>query len=372
VADRIMFARTDEQIMVGDTVREFLKATMTLDTVRDMSLTQAAIDSDVWSGLCEMGLVGLHVPEEYGGAGYSFAETAIVFEELGRRVVPVPFLSTVMAAEAILVAGSEAQKAALLPSLVSGERIASLAVFEDAHDLSLTEAAAEPLDGGWVLSGTKRYVIDAPNADMLVVSARTSQGVGLFMVHARGEGVSVVATPALDATRPLGQVSLSAVALDADAFLGYAPNRNAIAAALDAGVVGLAQEQAGGAQMCLEISVEYANSRYQFGRAIGSFQAVKHMCADMLVSVEHAKSVAWYAALSLSDPEEARIAVPLAKSVCSDAYTKAAGDTIQILGGIGFTWEHDAHLYFKRAKSASLLLGSVDLYRDRLAKAIGI
>jgi alkylation response protein AidB-like acyl-CoA dehydrogenase len=358
--------------MVGETVREFLEATMTLDTVREMSLAQAAIDGDVWGGLCEMGFVGLHVPEEYGGAGYSFAETAIVFEELGRRVVPVPFLSTVMATEAILAAGSEAQKAALVPSIVSGEQIAALAVFEDAHDLDLTETAAVPTDGGWVLSGTKRFVIDAPNADVFVVCALTPEGVGLFVVEASNEGVSVVATPALDATRPLGEMLLNSVVLDADAYLGAAPNSDAIAGALDAGVVGLAQEQAGGAQRCLEISVDYANSRYQFGRAIGSFQAVKHMCADMLVSVEHAKSVAWYAALSLSDPEEARIAVPVAKSVCSDAYLEAAGDMIQILGGIGFTWEHDAHLYFKRAKSTSLLLGSVDLYRDRLADAIGI
>jgi alkylation response protein AidB-like acyl-CoA dehydrogenase len=167
-------------------------------------------------------------------------------------------------------------------------------------------------------------------------------------------------------------VSLSAVTVDADAYLGGAPNERAIVSALDLGVVAVAQEQVGGAQRCLEISVDYANTRYQFGRAIGSFQAVKHMCANMLVSVEHAKSVAWHAARSIDDPEEARIAVPLARSVCSDAYMKVAGDTIQIFGGIGFTWEHDAHLYFKRAKSTSLLLGSVDSYRDRLADAIGI
>lgn len=372
VADRISFIRTDEQIMLGDTVREFLEATLTLDTVRDASLTDNAIDREVWRGLREMGLVGLHVPEEYGGAGYPFTETAIVFEELGRRVAPVPLLSTVMSVEAILGAGSESQKNELLPGIVSGDRIASLAVFEDAHDLSLTETVADMVDGSWQISGTKRYVIDGPNADLLVVSARTSEGVGLFVIDASSDGVAVVATPSLDATRPLSEVVMSAVAVDGDAYLGNAPNQGVIGSALDAGVVALAQEQVGGAQRCLEISVEYANSRYQFGRAIGSFQAVKHMCADMLVSVEHAKSVAWHAARSIGDTDEASIAIPLAKSVCSDAYTQAAGDTIQILGGIGFTWEHDAHLYFKRAKSTSLLLGSVDSYRDRLADAIGI
>jgi alkylation response protein AidB-like acyl-CoA dehydrogenase len=295
-----------------------------------------------------------------------------VFEELGRLVVPVPLLSTVMATEAILVSGSDAQKAALLPPIVSGARIASLAVFEDAHDVDSIETLAEAVEQGWTLSGTKRYVIDAPNADQFIVSARTPDGAGLFVVDAEAEGLSVVPTPALDATRPLGEVSLRAVTVEADAYLSGVPCGNAVTSALEIGVVAVAQEQAGGAQRCLEMSVEYANDRYQFGRAIGSFQAVKHMCADMLVSVEHAKSVAWHAARSIDDPDEARIAAPLAMSVCSDAYMKAAGDTIQIFGGIGFTWEHDAHLYFKRAKSLSLLLGSVDYYRDRLASAIGI
>ena len=372
MADRIIFARTDEQIMLASTLREFLEASGTLDAVREASLTDAAIDMTAWNGLREMGLLGLHVPEKYGGAGYTFAYSAIVFEELGRRVVPVPFLSAVMATEAILSAGSEAQKADLIPSIVSGDRIAALAVFEDAHDLRSTETTAEPGEGGWVLSGTKRYVIDAPNADLFVLSARTAEGIGLFVVEADADGVSVTSSPSLAATRPLGEVALDRVGAGNDAYLGRSPNEDAIVAALDVGVVGLAQEQAGGAQRCLEMSVEYANSRYQFGRAIGSFQAVKHMCADMLVSVEHARSVAWYAANSIGDPSEAQIAVPLAKSVCSDAYVTAAGDTIQIFGGIGFTWEHDAHLYFKRAKSTSLLLGSIDLYRDRLADAIGI
>ena len=372
MADRITFSRTDEQTMLGDTVREFLEATMTLDAVREASLTETAFDTDVWEGICEMGLAGLNVPEEYGGAGYSFAEMAIVFEELGRRVVPVPLLSTVMATEAILVSGSDAQKAALLPSIVSGTRIVSLAVFEDAHDVDSIATRAESVEQGWMLSGTKRYVIDAPNADQFIVSALTPEGVGLFVVEAGAEGLSVVSTPALDATRPLGEVSLRGVIVGSDAYLGGVPSGRAVISALDIGVVAIAQEQAGGAQRCLEMSVEYANYRYQFGRTIGSFQAVKHMCADMLVSVEHALSVARHAAQSVGDPEEARIAVPLVMSVCSDAYMKAAGDTIQIFGGIGFTWEHDAHLYFKRAKSTSLLLGSVDSYRDRLADAIGL
>ena len=372
MGSRISFIKTDEQTMLGDTLREFLGSTGSLDTVRDSSLTKVAIDREIWDGLAEMGLLGLHVPEQYGGAGYSFVETAIVFEELGRRVVPVPLLSTVMAVQAILAAGSQEQKMALIPPMVSGDQIAALAVFESAHDLDVVETSATRADNGWVLSGIKRYVIDAPNADVYVVSARTDDGVGLFVVDARAEGVNVTAMPSLDATRPLGEVALDEVVVVSEAHLGASSGDGAVRSALDVGVVAMAQEQAGGAQRCLEMATEYASTRYQFGRAIGSFQAVKHMCADMLVSVEHAKSVASHAAHSLDDQEEARIAVPLAKSVCSDAYMETAGNTIQVFGGIGFTWEHDAHLYFKRAKSTSLLLGSVDHYRDRLAEAIGI
>lgn len=372
MADRITFVRTDEQTMLADTVREFLESTVDLDAVREQCLTDAAIDRDAWKGLRQMGLLGLHVPEEYGGAGFSFVETAIVFEELGRRVVPVPFLSSLLASAAVVAAGSDEQKSQLLPSILSGERIATLALFEDAHDQDLIQCTAERVEAGWELKGTKSYVTDAPNADLFVVVADTGAGVGLFVVDRSAQGVSVTATLSLDATRPFGELTLDNVTIRDDAYLGGSPNPEAIRTALDVGVVALAQEQSGGAQRCLEMSVEYANTRFQFGRAIGSFQAVKHMCADMLVSVEHARSAAWHAARSMDDPNEFRIAAPLAKSVCSDAYLRAAGDTIQIHGGIGFTWEHDAHLYLKRAKSTSLLLGSVGFYRDRLADAIGI
>jgi alkylation response protein AidB-like acyl-CoA dehydrogenase len=372
VAERITFVRTEEQSMLASTVREFLETSVSFDDVRELSLTDSAMDRDAWNGLIQMGLVGLHIPEAFGGAGYSFVETAIVFEELGRRVVPVPLLSVVMASEAILRAASEEQKAALLPPIMNGERITTLAVYESAHDIGTVETSAKEAADGWILSGTKRYVTDAVNADAFIVSARTSEGVALFVVDASSSGVQVVATPALDATRPLGEMVLDGVLVGPNSLLGSGDAEEAITAALDVGAVALAQEQAAGAQRCLEMSVEYAKERFQFGRAIGSFQAVKHMCANMLVSVEHARSAAWHAARSLADAEESRIAVPLARSVCSDAYIQAAGDTIQIHGGIGFTWDHDAHLFFKRAKADALIIGSVDSYRDRLADAIGI
>ena len=374
VVDTVSFIRTDEQVMLADTVREFLASSADLDRVRDASLTADAYFSDVWQGLAEMGLIGLAIDEQYGGAGYGFEELAVVFEELGAMVTPVPLLSAVMASTAIAEAGTEGQKADLLPRIASGETIATLAVFEEAHDDGSTVPTTTAVSGeeGWVLKGTKRFVTDAPNADCFVVSAGTSFGVGLFLVWRDIEGVSVMPTSSLDATRPLGQLDLDHATVPHDAYLGDAPNPGAIERALDAGVVAMASEQVGGTRACLDASVDYAKTRYQFGRPIGSFQAVKHMCANMLVALVHARSVAWHAAATFDNPEESPISVPLAKSVCSDAFLKVAGDNIQVHGGIGFTWEHDAHLYFKRAKADSLLLGSVDSYRDRLADAIGI
>lgn len=374
MADRSTFGRTEEQSMLASTVREILETSPSLDGVREMSLTTDAFDRDVWQKLADMGVIGLHIPEQFGGAGYGFQEMAVVFEELGRAVTPVPLLSCLAASTAILSAASETQKASLLPSIASGERIATLAVYESPHGdfRETTATSAERSGDDWVIDGTKRFVTDAPNADLFVVVAAVGDGIGLFSVDAEADGVVVSADRPLDGTRPLGSVTFSDVAVPNEAYLGGAVHPGAVQAALDAAVVAMAQEQVGGAQRCLEMSVDYAKTRYQFGRAIGSFQAIKHMCADMLVAVEQAKSVAWHAARTLEDAEESEILVPLAKSVCSDAYLKAAGDNIQIHGGIGFTWEHDAHLYFKRAKSTSLLFGSVGSHRDRLGDAIGI
>jgi len=375
VVDTVSFIRTDEQVMLADTVREFLASTASLDRVREASLTTDAYFADIWQGLAEMGLIGLAIDEQYGGAGYGFEELAVVFEELGAMVTPVPLLSITMASTAIAAAGSDAQKADLLQRIAAGECIATMAVFESAHDddSTLPGMTAVSGDEGWELTGTKRFVTDAPTADLFIVSAQTGSGVGLFLVWRELEGVVVRPTPSLDATRPLGELDLEGcVTVPESAYLGEAPHPEAIRKALDAGVVAMASEQVGGTRACLEASVDYAKTRYQFGRQIGSFQAVKHMCANMLVALEHARSVAWHAASTFDDPVESQISVPLAKSVCSDAYLKVAGDNIQVHGGIGFTWEHDAHLFFKRAKADSLLLGSVDRYRDRLADAIGI
>lgn len=370
MAEAISFVPSDEQSMLRSTLKDFLEAKVDYDAVRDMSLGTSAIDREIWDGLAEMGLVGLHIPEGVGGGGYSMREVAVVFEQLGRFLAPVPLLSSVMASTAVLEGGSEAQQARILPAIARGERVATLAAFESAHGAAGGgETTLSESGGGFVLTGAKRYVTDAVHASHFVVAARYGGATALVIVDAAMEGVTVTPTNALDATRPLADVSFADVVVDSDDVITDAGH--ALARAIDVGVVCLAAEQVGGAQWCLDTSVDYAKNRYQFGRPIGSFQAIKHRCADMLVSVEHARSAAWYAASTITDTQEAEISVPLAKSVCSDAFVKASGDTIQILGGIGFTWEHEAHLYFKRAKSSSLLLGSVGSYRDRLAQAVG-
>ncbi|HSJ72164.1 MAG TPA: acyl-CoA dehydrogenase family protein [Acidimicrobiia bacterium] len=372
MADTVTFARSEEQTMLVGTLRDMLGDMVDMDGVRDSSLTTAAMDKDVWRAIADMGLVGLTLSSAHGGADSPFTDLAVVFEELGRKVVPVPLLSSVMAAAAIDKGGTEEQKAEFLPSIASGSSVATVAFLEDAHgspDHPRTTATEDA--GRWRITGTKRYVTDAIHADLFIVSADTGDGIGVFIIPAGTEGVSVTPIPALDATRPLGELSIDATVASHNRLTG-ADGSEIIRRACDVGVVAIAQEQVGGASRCLEMSVDYARSRYQFGRAIGSFQAVKHRCADMLVALEHARSVAWHAAVTLDDPDEAAIMVPLAKAVCSDAFLKVAGDTIQIHGGIGFTWEHDAHLYLKRAKADSLLLGSVGSHRDRLGDALGI
>lgn len=371
MAEAISFIPTDEQSMLRSTLAEFLEAQIDFDQIREMSTDTSAIDMDTWAGLSDMGLIGLHIPESCGGGGYSMRDVAVVFEQLGRFVAPVPLLSNVMASSAVLAGGSDAQRERILPPMALGQQIGTLAVFESSHghipeswETTVTESG-----DGFVLKGAKRYVTDAVHASLFVVAAGHGDSTVLVVVDANAAGVAVTPVNALDATRPIGDVSFAEVVVAKDDVIVNAAD--ALQRAIDVGVVCLAAEQVGGSQWCLDTSVEYAKNRYQFGRAIGSFQAVKHRCADMLVAVEHARSAAWYAAATIDDPEESAISVPLARSVCSDAFVQAAGDTIQILGGIGFTWEHEAHLYFKRAKSSALLLGSVGLYRDRLAEAAG-
>jgi alkylation response protein AidB-like acyl-CoA dehydrogenase len=337
--------------------------------------TESGYDEAVWKQMGEqMGLQGLAIPEEYGGSGYSYVELVVVLEEMGRRLLAAPYFSTVvLAANAILHSGDDQAKKDLLPGIASGETIATVAFTEENgrwDEAGITMTATKSGDG-YTLDGVKSFVLDGHTASLIIVAARTDAGVSLFSVTADASGLTRTPLPTMDQTRKQAKLELAgtpATLIGADGG-GWAT----LERMLDLAAVGLAAEQVGGAQLCLEMAVQYAKDRVQFGRPIGSFQAIKHKCADMLLEVESAKSAAYYAAWCAAELNDELPAVAsLAKAYCSEAYFHATAENIQIHGGIGFTWEHPAHLYFKRAKSSELLLGDPTYHRELLAQRIGI
>jgi alkylation response protein AidB-like acyl-CoA dehydrogenase len=367
------FTFTEEQEELRRTVRRFLEDKSPREEVRRLMETPEGYDPAVWKQMAvELGLQGLHIPEAYGGQGFTFVELGIVLEEMGRALLCAPFFSTVcLAANAILDAGSEEDRRALLPGIASGETIATLALAEPSgrFDAEGIETRAERSADGWRLEGTKRYVVDGHIADLIIVAARTPEGVGLFRVAGDAPGVERERLDALDLTRRLAQVTLRGAPAVPLGEPGAAP----LERILDHVSVCLAAEMVGGAGRCLDMAVQYAKDRVQFGRPIGQFQAIKHRCADMLLQVESARTAAYYAMwVAARDDEELPIVAPLAKAFCSDAYFFCASENIQVHGGIGFTWEHDCHLYFRRAKSSSLLFGDPPTHRELLARRLGI
>jgi alkylation response protein AidB-like acyl-CoA dehydrogenase len=369
------FAFTEEQDELRKTVRSFLETKSSEAAVREQMETEAGYDSAVWSQMGEqMGLQGLHIPEEYGGSGFSYVELGIVLEEMGRALLCAPYFSTVvLAANTLIHCGDEAAKKAYLPGIASGETIATLAYTEpngkwDDSGIELTAAAS---GDGYSLNGTKMFVIDGHTANLIIVAGRTAAGVSLFAVDGNAAGLTRTALSTMDQTRKQAKLEFNNVAgklIGADGQ-GW----DILSKVLDLVVVGLAAEQVGGAQKVLDMAVEYAKVRVQFGRPIGSFQAIKHKCADMLLEVESSKSAAYYGMWCAAEMnDELPSVASLAKAYCSEAYFHAAAENIQIHGGIGFTWEHPAHLYFKRAKSSELLFGDPTYHRELLAQRIGI
>ena len=374
------FAFTEDQDSLRDVVRSFMDAKSTEEDVRTLMDTESGYDTAVWAQMGgELGLQGLHIPEEFGGQGYGFVELAIVFEEMGRRLLCAPYFATVaLAANAILNAGTNDEKAALLPGIASGETIAALAFTEangrwDADGITMV---AKGSGSDWTLDGEKMFVIDGHNADLIVVAARTEgttgeDGISFFTVAGDAAGLTRTPLATMDQTRKQARLEFKGVKATplGAAGAGWA----ALSKTLDQAAVCLSNEMVGGAQFVLDMSVEYAKVRVQFGRPIGSFQAIKHKCADMLLEVESAKSAAYYSAWAAAeDNEELPVVASLSKAYCSDAYFHSTAENIQIHGGIGFTWEHPAHLYFKRAKSSEILLGDATYHRELLAQRIGI
>jgi alkylation response protein AidB-like acyl-CoA dehydrogenase len=371
----VHFGFSDEQVELRRTVRAFLEQKAPEAEVRRLMETEQGFDPDVWRQMGDqLGLQGLAIPEEFGGSGYSFRETAIVLEEMGRVLLPAPFLaSAVLAASTLLHSGDDAARKELLPGIASGSTIATVAFVEGGGrwDPSAIAVRAERDGDGYALTGTKDFVLDGHVADLLLVLARIDTGLALFAVHGDAAGLTRTPLFTMDQTRKLARVDLAGT----PARLVGAERAGAelVERGLQFAAVGLAHEQVGGAQRCLEMSTQYAKDRIQFGRPIGSFQAVKHKCADMLVQVELARSAAYYAAWCAAElDDDLPVAAAMAKSYCSEAYFFVTAETIQVHGGIGFTWEHPAHLYFKRAKSSELLLGDPRHHRRLLADQLGI
>ncbi|HTT75631.1 MAG TPA: acyl-CoA dehydrogenase family protein [Candidatus Binataceae bacterium] len=379
-ARRIQFAFTDEQEQFRSAIRRFLHGKSPTTEVRRLMAAAEGYDPSVWRQMSdELALPGIHIPEQYGGAGFGMVELGIVSEELGRALLCAPYFSTaVLAANAVLNAGAETQKASLLPDLASGSRLAALAVTElkGSWDPLAIELSATPDGDGYRLKGTKSYVVDGHIADLLVVAARVPGnsglgGLAMFTLGANASGVERRLLESMDPTRKLARIDFHEAHAD---LLGNLQNGGkALVRTLDQAAIALANEMVGGAQALFDSAVNYAKLRVQFGRTIGSFQAIKHKLADLLLEVELAKSAAYYAAQAAAaeDTEWPALAC-LAKAEASEAYLHMAAECIQIHGGIGFTWDNDTHLWFKRAKSSEVFLGQPDYHRELLMQRWGV
>jgi alkylation response protein AidB-like acyl-CoA dehydrogenase len=368
------FSFSDEQDEFRQVLRRFLEDKSPATAVRRAMETEAGCDQTVWAQLSQdLGLTGVHIPEEYGGQGFGVGELAIAVEEMGRALLCGPyFASTVMAATAILKGGSEEQKKALLPDIASGKTIGTLAYAEqdgrwEPDGVALTATRNSTV---YKLSGVKSFVLDGARADLIVVVARTSgnseaDGLSLFTVAGEARGLTRTLIESVDQTRKIARLTFDGVEADLLGIEGGAagPLRDT----MDVAVACLANEMVGGAQRLFDSALEYANLRVQFGRSIASFQSMKHKAADMLLDLELAKAAAYYAAAAVDEgDDDASAAASLAKAAASDMYMQTAIHAVQIHGGIGFTWDNDTHLWYKRAKSSEVFLGDANLHRERL------
>jgi acyl-CoA dehydrogenase len=369
----VEFEFTPEQRDLRAVAREFCSERFAEPEVRRLTETADGFDRDVWRRLGrDVGLLGLAIPEELGGAGAGLVDLALVAEEFGRTVAPAPLVSTVaLSATALRLAGDDGTAKELLPAIAEGEAVVALAATDDrgAWAPAQPTVRATRTDGGWRLSGEQAHVLDGAAADTVLVLATTETGTGLFAVEGTADGLTREPQSVLDLTRRQARLRYADVPAQAVGEPGQATA--AVAGARDVAAVVLAAEAVGGAQRLLDMTVEYAKTRLQFGRAIGSFQAVKHRCADMLVDVSHARSAAYHAAWAADGgTDDPRLAADLATTVTAQSYLRVAKNTVQVHGGIGFTWEHPTHLYYKRAVGDAALLGGRAAAADRLAAAV--
>jgi alkylation response protein AidB-like acyl-CoA dehydrogenase len=374
------FGFSEEQEMLRQSARALLEKECPSAVVRKLMDDERGLDRALWKKMAELGWLGLVIPEKYGGGGLSYVDLVLVMEEMGRVVLPSPFIWTVMFAEAIKRSASDNQKSALLAKIASGDLIATVAYLEPSAVWSADGIAmtARKDGAGYVLNGTKLFVNDAHIADCMLVAARTQEtgnrGITLFALEAKRTGMSITRLTAMDQTRKLAQLTFTDVKASASDIVGEPGNGwDTLSKVIDRGKVMLAGEMMGGAQKVLEMTVDYAKVRVQFGRPIGSFQAVQHKCANMMIDVESAKSASYYASWAVSNEvNEAPLAAALAKAAASDAFRRVSAEGIQLHGGIGFTWDHDMHLYFKRAKSSEFTFGDANWNRELVAQGINL
>jgi alkylation response protein AidB-like acyl-CoA dehydrogenase len=375
------FDFTPDQVMLRTAVRDFLTEKCPTKAVRELANDPIGYSRELWREMADLGWLGLPFPEARGGQGLGMVELAIVLEEMGRAAYPGPFFGTVLlAGSAIMAGGSEAQQARLLPAIAAGRVTAAMAFLEESLGWGpdAVQLRAEAAGGGYVLNGMKRFVPFANAVDLLLVPGRTGDGPGgragisLFLVDAKAPGLATAPMPAMDITTRLFGVTFRNAAVPAEAILGEAGAAwPTVERVLRRAAVGASAEMLGAARKCLEMSVEYAKVREQFGQPIGAFQAIRHKCAEMLLEVENAHAATYYAAWAQeAEADDAATAASVAKSYVGDAARRVCGEAIQVHGGIGFTWEYDLHLYFKRAKSLEPLYGDAEFHREALARAV--
>lgn len=377
------FGFTEDQEALREATRKFLDNECPTTFVRKMMADDTAHSTELWKKVAQLGWLGIMVPEDFGGAGGSFLDLVVILEETGKSLLPGPFFATaLLGTTALLAGGSAGQKSALLPKIVEGTHIVTLALAEKSgrYDAAGVTLAAKAKGSDFTLSGEKMFVPDAHVADQMIVAARTGQGsnaedgITLFLVDAKAPGVTITQLKTVDMTRRQCHVVFQDVAIASAQVLGeVGKGWSVLRRVLDQAMAGLAAEMVGTGQKALDLAVSYAKERVQFGKPIGSFQAVKHKCVDMMVQVENARSLTYYAAWTVDEnTPEARQAVPMAKAYCSDMCKTVTSEAIQVHGGIGFTWEHDMHLFYRRGLASEAAFGSAPTHREVVAQTLNL
>ncbi len=381
------FVFTEEQQMIRDTAESFLAQVSTSEAVRQAMESESGFDPELWQKICaEMYWQAIHIPEDFGGMGLGYVELVAMMEQMGRYLLCAPFFSTVcLGVNTLLLSASDEQKAEYLGAICEGSLTATLAYCgaRGGREAGAVTATYREQDGGFVLSGDCSFVVDGMSADLLLIAAREEgslgeNGLSLFAVAADAEGLQRSKLPVLDQTRKMASLTFNQLKLEKSALLGdQGAAWPVLDRVLDLASIALAAEQMGGSQQLLDSTVEYTKERVQFNRPIASFQSIKHKAADMMLRVEAARSAVYYAACVADEAlqggplaEELTEAASIAKAYCSDAYFKNAGEAMQMHGGVGFTWEYDVHLYFKRAKASEHMLGNAAYHRERLAHVV--